>query len=403
MTRQTRQATFKLWWRNLHVENWQLVSYGSAVRTWRSFFGTGRASDGRAGRTLWMLFRIGNEFSVDLMTLGFTRSSPRLDSRIWFPTSEGLLRVGWSLFGCCSGSEIFFLVKTLGFTKFITKEKVSFEFPTSTVLLPYKDNLLRVGRSLIGCCSGSEMCFVLSGLKTISFTRLLPRKRFRFEFPTSKVRLSNIGHLLRAGRLLFGCCPDSEMGLCSIWFQNNWLHKVHNHKKVSFSMFSNFRHPLFCCHTRIICCVLAGHCLDAVQDRKCVFVLSGRKQLATQGSSQGKVLIFISDIQFLLPNEIDHFLAVNFHSVPRTAAARAERSADMSTSSSSLPSASSWVASASGTSAAGCSVTLCASRHRYARVSNLDTSDCQWCAFWRPYFLWTQTRQVTDDQWKAFH
>ena len=55
--------------------------------------------------------------------------------------------------------KFFFLVKTLGFTKFITKEKVSFEFPTSTVLLPYKDNLLRVGRSLIGCCSGSEMCF----------------------------------------------------------------------------------------------------------------------------------------------------------------------------------------------------------------------------------------------------
>ena len=106
--RQTRQATFKLWWRNLHVENWQLVSCDSAVRTWRAFFGTGRASDGRAGRTLRMLFRIGNGFSVHLMTLGFTRSLPRLDSRIWFPTSEGLLRVGWSLFGCCSGSEIFF-------------------------------------------------------------------------------------------------------------------------------------------------------------------------------------------------------------------------------------------------------------------------------------------------------
>ena len=76
--------------------------------------------------------------------------------------------------------------------------------------------------------------------KQLASQDLLPRKRFRFQFPASKVRLSNIGHLLRAGRLLFGCCPDSEMGLCSIWFQNNWLHKVHNHKKVSFPMFSIF-------------------------------------------------------------------------------------------------------------------------------------------------------------------
>ena len=140
----------------------------------------------------------------------------------------------------------------------------------------------------------------------------------------------------------------------------------------------NFRHPQFCCHTRIVCSVLAGHCLDAVQDRKCVFVLSGLKTIGytrflrfrsendwlNKVSYQGKVLLFISDIQFLLPDEIDHFLAVDFHSVPRTAAARAERSTDMSTSSSSLPSASSWVGSASGTSAAGASMTLWASRHK---------------------------------------
>ena len=91
--------------------------------------------------------------------------------------------------------------------------------------------------------------FVPSGLKTISFTRFITKEMFRFQFPTSKVRLSNIGHLLRAGRLLFGCCPDSEMGLRSIWLQNNWLHKVHNHKKVSFSIFS----------------ILDTHCSAAIQ------------------------------------------------------------------------------------------------------------------------------------------
>ena len=188
--------------------------------------------------------------------------------------------------------------------------------------------------------------YVLSGFKTIGFTRFITTKKFRFQFFqfwTPTVLLPYKDHLLRVGRSLFGCCSGSEMCFRSIWSENNWLHKV---------------------------------------------------------SYQGKVLIFISDIQFLLPNEINHFLAVNFHSVPRTAAARAERSADMSTSSSSLPSASSWVASASGTSAAGSSVTLWASRHRYARVSNLLPV----VRLLAPVLLCgTQTRQVTDDQWKAFH
>ena len=67
-----------------------------------------------------------------------------------------LLGTVWMLFRI---GKFLFLVKTLGFRKFLTKEKVSFEFPTSTVPLACKDHLLRVGRSLFGCCSGSEMCF----------------------------------------------------------------------------------------------------------------------------------------------------------------------------------------------------------------------------------------------------
>ena len=72
------------------------------------------------------------------------------------------------------------------------------------------------------------------------------------------------------------------------------------------------------------------------------------------------------------------------HSVPCTAAAKAV----MSTSSSSLSTSGSiWVTSASCSSAAGSSVTLWASKHRYANVSSLDTSCCHWWAFWRLYFF----------------
>ena len=44
--------------------------------------------------------------------------------------------------------------------------------------------------------------------------------------------------------------------------------------------------------------MLAGHCLDAVQDRKCVFVLSGLKTISfTRFIPKEKVSFSISDIQ----------------------------------------------------------------------------------------------------------
>ena len=92
--------------------------------------------------------------------------------------------------------------------------------------------------------------FVPSGLKTISLTRCIAKEMFSFSI--SDIQSLTVKHGSSAACwqvAVWMLSRIEEMGLRSIWLQNNWLHKVHNHKKVSFSIFS----------------ILDTHCSAAIQ------------------------------------------------------------------------------------------------------------------------------------------